>query len=118
MLKVLEGGRLMHRIAAIALALILLMTQSTISWADSGSNESTGAQIAYGTGSVLGSAVYFPFKASLCILGGIGSGFAYVLAGPETAQRTAHASCRGTWAITPDIVKGEQPVHFVGHGTR
>ena len=108
----------MHRIAAIAFALILLMTQTTLSWADPGSNESTGAQIAYGTGSVLGSAVYFPFKASFCILGGIGSGFAYVFAGPGAAERTANASCRGTWAITPDIVKGEERVHFVGNGTR
>ena len=103
----------MHRIVAIVFGLVLL-TQSTLSWADSGSGESTGAQIGYGTGSVVGSAVYFPFKASLCILGGIGSGFAYVFAGPGAAQRTADASCRGTWAITPNVVKGEEPVHFVG----
>jgi hypothetical protein len=107
----------MHRIATIifGLALVLvLVTQSTPGWAASASGESTGAQIGYGTGSVVGSAVYFPFKASFCILGGIGSGFAHVFAGPEAAQRTANASCRGTWVITPNVVKGREPVHFVG----
>jgi hypothetical protein len=23
-------------------------------------------------------------------------------------------TCRGTWAITPDVVKGNESVHFVG----
>jgi hypothetical protein len=103
----------MHRIAVIVFGVILL-TQGTLSWADSGSGDSTGAQIGYGTGSVVGSAVYFPFKASFCILGGIGSGFAHVFAGPGVAQRTANAACRGTWVITPNVVKGKEPVHFVG----
>jgi len=26
----------------------------------------------------------------------------------------ASASCRGTWVITPDVVKGKEAVHFVG----
>ncbi len=99
----------MHRIIAATVFGMLLLTQATPSWA-----ESTGAEIGYGTGSVVGSAVYFPFKASFCILGGIGSGFAQVFAGPEAAQRTANASCRGTWVITPNVVKGREPVHFVG----
>lgn len=76
--------------------------------------ESTIEQIGYGTGSVVGSAVYFPFKAAFCILGGLGGGAALVVAGSEPASRIVNASCRGTWAITPDIVKGRERVRFVG----
>ena len=107
----------MKRIVAIALGLVLL-AQSTGSWAESGSEESTLAQIGYGTGSVVGSAVYFPFKAAFCILGGIGSGFTLIFAGPETADEVVSTTCRGTWAITPNVVRGKEPVKFVGDAPR
>jgi len=99
--------------------LVLMLTLgflalSTPSWAESATEESTLGQIGTGVGSVVGSAVYLPFKATFCILGGIGSGFTLLAAGSETANKVIDASCRGTWAITPEIVKGEEPVHFVG----
>jgi hypothetical protein len=103
----------MMRILAMLLALTLL-AQSTPGWAQSNSQEGTASQVGAGVGSVVGSAVYFPFKAVFCILGGIGSGFTLLAAGPETANKVVSASCRGTWAITPDIVKGKEAVHFVG----
>ena len=53
-------------------------------------------------------------KAAFCILGAIGSGFALVAAGPETANKVVSASCRGTWVITPAVVKGQEEVKFVG----
>ncbi len=108
-----KEGRQMKRIAAILLG-FFLVAQSTVGWAESGSQEGTLSQIGYGTGSVVGSAVYFPFKASFCILGGITSGFALLTAGAKSANTIASKSCRGTWAISTDIVKGEEPVHFVG----
>lgn len=99
----------------VAFVLVLaLVGQGTEAWAGSNGQEGTGAQIGSGVGSVVGSAVYFPFKASFCILGGIGSGFTLVFAGSKTANKVASATCRGTWAITPDIVKGKEPVKFVG----
>jgi hypothetical protein len=103
----------MKHIVAMLLALTLL-AQSTRGWAQSNSQEGTASQVGAGVGSVVGSAVYFPFKAVFCILGGIGSGFTLLAAGPETANKVVSASCRGTWAITPDIVKGKEAVHFVG----
>jgi hypothetical protein len=104
----------MKPMVIITLILIVVMS-STLSWAGSGARESTPEQIGAGVGSVVGSAVYFPFKASFCILGGIASGFTLVAAGPQSADKVASAACRGTWAITPDIVKGQTPVNFVGH---
>jgi len=72
------------------------------------------AYTTYGTGSVLGTLVYAPFKATFCILGGITSGFTFPFAGADTAGRVATAGCGGTWAITPDVLRGREPVKFVG----
>lgn len=76
--------------------------------------DSTAEQVTYGAGSVLGTVVYAPFKATFCILGGITSGFTFPFAGAATAGRVATAGCGGTWAITPDVLTGRQPVKFVG----
>lgn len=94
----------------IALALV---AQSTPSRAASTSSESTLSQAGYGAGSVLGTLVYSPLKASFCILGGIGSAFTAIVS-PETASRVVGASCRGTWMITPDVLKGRERVQVVG----
>ena len=103
----------MKRIAIGVLG-VLLLGSAAPSWAQTGRGESTGAQVGYGFGSFLGSAVYFPFKASFCILGGVGGGFAGVLAGPQAAGKTVSATCRGTWVISPDVVRGRERVQFVG----
>ncbi len=63
-------------------------------------NEGTSQQVAYGAGSVPGTLVYSPLKASFCILGGVASGFT-AIASPPTAGKVAGASCGGTWMITP-----------------
>jgi hypothetical protein len=103
----------MKRIAAVLLALTLI-GQSTASFAEENSQDSTGTQIGTGVGSVVGSAVYFPFKASFCILGGVSSGFAAIFAGARAAEKVAGTTCRGTWVISPNIVKGKETVHFAG----
>lgn len=76
--------------------------------------DSTAEQVTYGAGSVLGTVVYASFKATFCILSGITSGFTFPFAGADTAGRVATAGCGGTWAITPDVLKGREPVKFVG----
>ena len=76
--------------------------------------EPTSQDVAYGTGSVLTTLVYAPVKASFCILGGITSGFTLPFGGPETAGKVATTACGGTWAITPDALKGKERVRFVG----
>jgi len=79
--------------------------------------DSAAQDVAYGTGSVFTTLVYAPVKASFCILGGITSGFTLPFAGPQTAERVATRVCGGTWAITPDTLKGREPVRFVGGGS-
>ena len=103
----------MTRRLAIGLVLALLAPAGG-AWAGGESSGSTPEQVAYGAGSVLGTLVYAPVKASFCILGGIGSGFTY-LADSKTAAKVARASCGGTWIITPSAVAGKESVHFVGN---
>ncbi len=101
------------RMVALLLG-VALVGQATASFAEEKARESTGTQVGAGVGSVVGSAVYFPFKASFCILGGVSSGFAYIFAGAKAAEKVANTTCRGTWAITPDVVKGKESVRFAG----
>ena len=104
----------MKRIVALALALILSGPNAT-SWAAPAAEESTPAQVGYGAGSVLGTLIYSPFKASFCILGAVASGFTFPFGGAETAGKVVGTTCRGTWVISPDVLKGRERVEFVGN---
>jgi len=103
----------MKHIVALGLGLILI-GQNATSWAAPAEEESTPAQVAYGAGSVLGTLVYSPIKASFCILGAIASGFTFPFGGADTAGKVAGTTCRGTWVISPDALKGRTRVEFVG----
>ena len=78
--------------------------------------ESPSQEVAYGVGSVTTTLVYAPIKASFCILGAVTSGFTLPFGGPRTAEKVASAACGGTWAVTPAVLKGREPVRFVGGG--
>ena len=106
----------MTKIVACVIGLAVL-GQSGQGWAEPRSKESGGDQVAYGAGSVFGTLVYAPVKASFCILGAVSSGFAFPIAGPKTAGNIVGSTCKGTWAITPDVLKGKERVEFVGHGS-
>src|SRR5207245_3445065 len=90
-----------------------LLGQIGVSSSGGYSNGSTPEQVAYGAGSALGTIVYSPVKAGFCILGGVASAFT-AIASPPTASKVVGGSCRGTWIITPDVLKGKERVKFVG----
>ncbi|MBZ0168901.1 hypothetical protein MELA_02241 [Candidatus Methylomirabilis lanthanidiphila] len=106
----------MRQIVALGIAM-LLIGYSSQSWAasESGRPHSTLRQVGTGLGSAIGTFVYFPFKATFCILGGLASGVTLVAAGSEQAGRVVDTACRGSWTITPANVAGEEPVYFVGN---
>ena len=87
---------------------------AVVGWTTPAAADSAGQDVVYGAGSVLGTVVYAPFKATFCILGGITSGFTFPFAGADTAGKVATAGCGGTWAITPAVLKGQDQVRFVG----
>jgi len=88
-----------------------LVLAATVSPAHAGS---TAQDVAYGTGSVFSTLLYAPVKGSFRILGGITSGFTLPFGGTDTAGKVATTACGGTWAITPDALKGKERVRFVG----
>jgi hypothetical protein len=67
-------------------------------------------------GSVLASAVYFPAKVLFAGAGAAASGVTYLatLGRPEPAHRIWRASVDGDYVVTPDMVQGDRPVHFIG----
>jgi hypothetical protein len=106
--------RAMRRRVSLVLAVVLL-AHTGLAWAGSQSSGSTPEQVAYGAGSALGTIVYSPVKASFCILGGVAGAFT-ALASPPTASKVVGGTCRGTWIITPGVLKGEDRVKFVDDG--
>jgi hypothetical protein len=80
--------------------------------------DSAAQDVAYGTGSVFSTLLYAPVKGSFCILGGNTSGFTLPFGGTETAGKVATTACGGTWAITPDALKGKERIRFVGGQSR
>ncbi len=93
---------------------MLLISPGAAAQAASDSGDSTASQVGYGAGSVMGTLVYAPVKGAFCVLGGVSSGFAFVFGGAKAAGQVAGATCGGTWAITPDALKGKESVKFVG----
>jgi hypothetical protein len=85
---------------------------------DAHAADSAADEAAYGAGSVLGTLLYAPLKTSFCVVGGITSGLTLPFGGTQTAGKVATAACGGTWAITPDILKGRDPLRFVGGDAR
>ena len=103
----------MKKIVASLTALVLLGSCG-VGWAESKSKESEAEQVGLGTGSVLTTLVYAPVKASICVVGAVGSGFALPFTGPKKAGAIASSSCSGSWVITPSNLKGQQRVQVIG----
>lgn len=101
----------MKWIVAIVVGLFLVV-QSAVALADS--DESTLEQIGLGTGSVVGSVIYFPLKTVFCTAGGLGSIYTRIFVGPQSTHELVSTTCRGTWAITPDTLRGKESVQFIG----
>ena len=75
-----------------------------------------GNEAGYGALAVLSSLAYAPVKLVYAGLGLIFAGGAYVLTGgdEETPRKLLQRSLRGDYIITPEHLRGERPVIFVG----
>ncbi len=67
-----------------------------------------------GTATVGANLLYVPAKLVYATLGGITGGFAYVLTGAnyEVAERVWTPSLGGNYVVTPDHLRGSQPLYF------
>ena len=60
--------------------------------------------------------VYFPLKLAFAIGGGVVGGLAYGFSGgsEQTAKNIWIPSMYGTYIITPEHLKGDKPIRFLG----
>jgi hypothetical protein len=67
-------------------------------------------------GTVLVDVVYFPAKVVFAGVGATTSGVAYVLTlgDSSVSDNIWNASVEGNYILTPDMLEGNRPVHFVG----
>ena len=93
----------------------LLVITPTVASSNEG-EESQSSEAGLGVASGLLTVVYLPFKLAYAIGGGIVGGFAYILTGAnEDAAKTVwEPSFYGTYVITPNHLKGNEPVRFFG----
>lgn len=82
--------------------------------AEEEASESNEAMLGFGSG--LLTLVYLPAKTVYAILGSVVSGLTYAVTGGdwETAKSVFEPSVYGTYVITPDHLKGNEPVRFYG----
>ncbi len=109
---------------AVAIVLVLALSTFTIApqaWSqegtsgassEGGSASSAGMGVAAGLSSLL----YFPLKAVFAIGGGIVGGLAYAFSGgnENAAKSIWTTSMYGTYIITPDHLRGDKPIRFLG----
>ncbi|GKS56624.1 hypothetical protein YTPLAS18_01510 [Nitrospira sp.] len=110
----------LHTVVAIVMIVAVIhVALLPAAWAETreeGATESTGSQAGMGAAVFFSNLLYMPAKFVYAILGGVVGGLAYPLSGMDdkVAKRIWDASLRGTYVLTPDHLRGDRPVRFLG----
>lgn len=80
------------------------------------SNDASASGVGIQAGSALATIIYFPLKLAFAIGGGVVGGLAYGFSGgsEQTAKNIWIPSVYGTYIITPEHLKGDKPIRFLG----
>jgi hypothetical protein len=72
--------------------------------------------VGVGAGTVVGNALYIPAKLVYGILGGVAGGVGWAVTGGNTQVSNTiwRSSLGGDYVLTPNMVAGQDPVHFSG----
>jgi hypothetical protein len=104
-----------------ALMIALLTAPISAAWAQGNPGHdqiqsATPTQFGIGAASVLLSIPYGAAKVTYAALGGIIGGFAYLFSAGDTeaAKAVWTPSLNGTYVLTPDHLKGDKPIQFMG----
>ena len=83
---------------------------------DQPAEQPVSAELGYGVASALASVFYIPAKVTYAGLGLLTGGLGYVLTGgrSDVASNIIYPAVRGHYVITPNQVKGIEPIYFVG----
>lgn len=71
---------------------------------------------AYGAGSAIATLIYGPAKVLYAVGGSVIAGCAYLFSGGDgtVASPIIDAALRGDYVISPDVLRGERELHFIG----
>jgi hypothetical protein len=77
-----------------------------------------GSDLGWGVGTVLANVFYMPTKVVYAGLGLVAGGMGYLLTAGrgDVANEIIYPAVKGTYVLTTDHLKGEQPVVFIGPG--
>lgn len=123
-----KRSRLSHLAIACALCVALETSGCVLLIAGAASGGAAGTAVSAGesqkehhsamtyVGTVLANVVYFPAKVLFAAGGAAVSGVSYVatLGRPQPTDEIWDASVRGNYVVTPRMIEGKAPVHFVG----
>jgi hypothetical protein len=78
--------------------------------------EPVGNEAGYGVGAALASIFYIPAKVTYAGLGLLTGGLGFVLTGgrADVANNIIYPAVRGDYVVTPNNLKGTEPIYFVG----
>src|SRR5262245_45168440 len=109
-----ERDRQMKRIVAMVVGLAVACQVEAL-WAqgEPPSPPSRSAQAALEVGGVVSTALYVPIKGLLCAMTFGTTPLLYVSSGKQAVKDVTGRACKGTWIITPEILKGDKPFEFV-----
>jgi hypothetical protein len=103
------------------MALALLITVAAApAYAQTAGNEpaeeSVSSEAGYGVGAALASVFYIPAKVTYAGLGLLTGGLGWVLTGGRTdvANNIIYPAVGGNYVVTPNHLKGTEPIYFVG----
>ena len=101
---------------AILVAPVSAQESSSASNVPVSSNDASPSGVGIQAGSGLATIIYFPLKLAFAICGGVVGGLAYGFSGgsEQTAKNIWIPSMYGTYIITPDHLKGDKPIRFLG----
>lgn len=119
-----QGGRQPLLIAWLVLGLVLSATgtgwaQPPAASAAQPANDSPGLAAMAAVAGTIGSFLYIPFKIGVICPGmALASGASLAITGGDrsTAEHLVRVGCTGTYAITPEMVRGQE--EFQGAGVR
>jgi hypothetical protein len=100
----------MNRIIAALFALALLSPPDALhAEGDPPSPPTPAARAGLEAASIVGTIIYTPVKGALCVVGAGVSPLLYVSSGPKAAREVMTRTCKGTWFITPEVLRGDEP---------
>ena len=106
----------------IALASLVTLVSTPLYAQTAGTNdqpaEPVSEELGWGFGAALASVFYIPAKVTYAGLGLLTGGLGYVLTGgrADVANNIIYPSVRGNYVVTPNHLKGTEPIYFVGAG--